>query len=164
MALIAFVLCALAAIVLVPLILTAVGFSGSTEMLLSFLRWPLLSLLVLFGLSALYRYGPSRQNAQWKWVTPGSVLATFLWLAESGAFSWYVAHFGRYNLTYGSLGAAVAFMTWIWLSTIIILLGGQVNAEMEHQTSHDTTVGPAQPLGSRRAHMADTLGQGIGKS
>jgi membrane protein len=163
MALIAFTLCALAALVLVPMFLTSLGFTGSTETILSLQRWPLLALLVMSGLSALYRYGPSRHNAQWKWVTPGSVLATVLWLAESGAFSWYVAHFGRYNLTYGSLGAAVAFMTWIWLSTIVILLGGQLNAEMEHQTSHDTTVGPTKPLGSRHAHMADTLGQAAGK-
>jgi membrane protein len=164
LALIAFVLFTLAALVIAPLALRSLGFASSSETLLSLLRWPLLSVVVLLGLSALYRYGPSRHNAQWKWVTPGSVLATLLWLAGSGAFSWYVAHFGRYNLTYGSLGAAVAFMTWIWLSTIIILLGGQLNAEMEHQTSHDTTVGPTKPLGSRRAHMADTLGQGIGKT
>jgi membrane protein len=164
LALIAFILFTLAALVIVPVVLRSVGFTGSSETLLSLLRWPVLSLIVLSGLSALYRYGPSRHNAKWKWVAPGSVLATFLWLAESAVFSWYVAHFGRYNLTYGSLGAAVAFMTWIWLSTIIILLGGQLNAEMEHQTAHDTTVGAAKPLGSRRAHMADTLGQGIGKT
>lgn len=162
--LIAFLLFTLAALVVAPLLLKSVGFTSSSETFLSLIRWPLLALVVLAGLSALYRYGPSRHNAQWKWVTLGSVLATFLWLAESGAFSWYVAQFERYNLTYGSLGAAVAFMTWIWLSTIIILLGGQLNAEMEHQTSHDTTVGATKPLGSRRAHMADTLGQGIGKT
>jgi membrane protein len=93
--LIAFILFTLAALVVAPLLLKSVGFNSSGEALLSLLRWPILAVVVLSGLSALYRYGPSRQNAQWKWVTPGSVLATFLWLAESGAFSWYVAHFER---------------------------------------------------------------------
>ncbi|GGH24601.1 hypothetical protein GCM10007036_31120 [Alsobacter metallidurans] len=162
-ALILFVLVALSALVVLPIVLAYLGMSSGTETIISLLRWPILAIVVLSGLSALYRYGPSRENAQWKWVTPGSLLATVCWLAGSGAFSWYVVSFGRYNLTYGSLGAAVAFMTWIWLSMIIILLGGQLNAEMEHQTSHDTTVGPTKPLGSRHAHMADTLGQAIGK-
>lgn len=162
--LILFFLIALAAVLVVPIILKSVGFADGDGVLLSLVRWPLLLVIVLSGLSALYRYGPSRHNAQWKWVTPGSLLATFLWLAESAIFSWYVAHFGNYNATYGSLGAAVAFMTWFWLSTIIILVGGQLNAEMEHQTLWDTTTGPIKPPGSREAHMADTLGQARGKS
>ncbi len=74
-------------------------------------------------------------------------------------FSWYVGNFGKYNQTYGSLGAAIGFMTWIWISTTIVLLGAQVNAEMEHQTAEDTTVGKPQPMGTRRARMADTVGQ-----
>jgi membrane protein len=156
---IVFVLLALAAIVIVPIVLNYVGFATIGEVVLSLLRWPVLLLIVLFGLAVLYRYGPSRRNAQWKWVTWGSVLSAILWLAASLLFSWYVANFGNYNTTYGSLGAAIGFMTWIWLSTIIILLGGELNAEMEHQTARDTTVGPSKPLGSRGAHMADTVGK-----
>jgi membrane protein len=110
----------------------------------------------------LYRYGPSRREAQWKWITWGSFVAATLWVVESILFSWYVGHFGNYNATYGSLGAVVGFMTWIWLSTTIILLGGELNAEMEHQTARDTTIDPPKPLGSRGAHMADTVGASMG--
>ncbi|SFV12930.1 YihY family inner membrane protein [Methylobacterium sp. UNCCL125] len=85
-------------------------------------------------------------------------MAAVLWLSASLLFSWYVSNFGSYNKTYGSLGAAVGFMTWIWISTIIVLLGAQVNAEMEHQTAEDTTVGEPQPLGARGAKMADSVG------
>jgi membrane protein len=158
---IAFLLLALAAIVVVPVILNFVGLATSVEMLLAFSRWPLLLLVMLMGLAVLYRFGPSRRNAEWKWVTWGSVLAAVLWLVESVLYSWYVANFGNYNATYGSLGAAIGFMTWIWLSTIIILLGGELNAETEHQTARDTTVGAPKPLGSRGAHMADTVGASV---
>ena len=91
-------------------------------------------------------------------MTPGSTLAALLWLVGSLLFSWYVSSFGSYNQTYGSLGAAIGFMTWIWISLMIVLMGAQLNAEMEHQTAEDTTVGKPQPLGERRAQMADTLG------
>jgi membrane protein len=155
---IAFLILAVAAIVVVPVILSYMGFATLGEKLLALLRWPLLLLVMLLGLAVLYRYGPSRRNTEWKWVTWGSVLAAGLWLAGSLLFSWYVANFANYNATYGSLGAAIGFMTWIWPSTIIILLGGELNAEMEHQTAHDTTVGEPKPLGSRGAHMADTVG------
>ncbi|SEF12303.1 membrane protein [Rhizobiales bacterium GAS191] len=158
LAAIAFLILAVAFIVVVPVILSYVGFATLSEKLLALLRWPLLLLVMLLGLAVLYRYGPSRRNAEWKWVTWGSVLAAGLWLAGSLLFSWYVANFGNYNATYGSLGAAIGFMTWIWLSTIIILLGGELNAEMEHQTARDTTVGEPKPLGARGAHMADTVG------
>ena len=113
---------------------------------------------MLGGLAVLYRYGPSRDAPRWHWVTGGSAVAAVLWLGGSLLFSWYVAHFGSYNKTYGSLGAAIGFMTWIWISTIIVLLGAQVNAEMEHQTAEDTTVGEPQSLGTRGAKMADTVG------
>ncbi|GJE43009.1 hypothetical protein AEGHOMDF_2186 [Methylobacterium soli] len=90
-------------------------------------------------------------------MTWGSAVAGLLWLVVSGLFSWYVANFGSYNETYGSLGAAIGFMTWIWLSTTVVLLGAELNAEMEHQTARDTTVGGRKPLGARQARMADTV-------
>ena len=90
-------------------------------------------------------------------MTWGSVVAGVLWLIVSGLFSWYVANFGSYNETYGSLGAAIGFMTWIWISTTVVLLGAELNAEMEHQTARDTTVGDHKPLGARQARMADTV-------
>ena len=93
------------------------------------------------------------------WVTPGSLVAAGLWLVASLLFSWYASNFGSYNETYGSLGAVIGFMTWIWLSAIVVLLGAEINAETEHQTAHDTTDGPPQPMGARGATMADTVGK-----
>ena len=88
----------------------------------------------------------------------GSAAATILWLGASALFSWYAASFGKFNETYGSLGAAIGFMTWIWISGIAILLGAELNAETEHQTARDTTTGSPKPIGVRGAHMADTVG------
>ena len=93
-----------------------------------------------------------------KWLTPGSIFAAVVWLVGSILFSWYVANFGSYNETYGSLGAVIGFMTWIWLSAVVVLTGAEINAEIEHQTAHDTTVGHRQPMGARGATMADTVG------
>ncbi|MCJ2095737.1 YihY/virulence factor BrkB family protein [Methylobacterium sp. J-072] len=153
----AFLILALAAVVVLPVVLTYVGF-GPDAWWLTLLRWPALLVAVLLGLAMLYRYGPSRDAPRWRWVTPGGAAAAVLWIVASLLFSWYVAHFGSYNKTYGSLGAAIGFMTWIWISTMIVLAGAQLNAEMEHQTAEDTTVGEPQPLGTRRARMADSVG------
>jgi membrane protein len=149
----------LAAIVVVPIVLNDIGFPSGGEQAFSLLRWPILFVITLFVLAAIYRYGPIRRQAKWKWITAGSVLAAVLWLSGSLLFSWYVTNFGNYNATYGSLGAVVGFMTWIWLSATIVLLGGELNAEIEHQTAIDTTAGPPKPLGQRGAHMADTVGE-----
>lgn len=153
-----FLVSALAAVIVLPIVFKFIGL-GEGAWWLSQLRWPVLLVAVLFGLALLYRFGPSRDAPRWRWATPGSALAAILWLGGSGLFSWYVANFGKYNQTYGSLGAAIGFMTWIWLSTTIVLLGAQLNAEMEHQTAEDTTVGEPVPLGSRQATMADTVGK-----
>ena len=112
--------------------------------------------------SVLYRYGPSRDKAQWAWVTAGSLVAAVLWLVASLLFSWYVSSFGSYNETYGSLGAVIGFMTWIWISAIVVLLGAEINAETEHQTARDTTEGPRKPMGVRGATMADNVGRSTG--
>jgi membrane protein len=152
-------LLALGAIVIVPILWRYFSFSTGVDRFVSLLRWPLLFVMALLGLALLYRYGPSRRYAKWTWITAGGALAAILWLLGSILFSWYVASFGNYNATYGSLGAAVGFMTWIWLSTIVVLLGGELNAEIEHQTSVDSTIGMPKPLGRRGAHMADTVGK-----
>jgi len=107
-------------------------------------------------------YGPSRETARWRWVTWGSAIAALLWLAVSGLFSWYATSFGKFNETYGSLGAIIGFMTWLWISAIVILLGAEIDAEMEHQTARDTTTGSPRPMGVRGARMADTLGAAQG--
>lgn len=110
------------------------------------------------ALALIYRYGPSREAPQWRWITWGSAAAVVLWLAASALFSWYAASFGKFNETYGSLGAMIGFMTWLWISAIVILLGAELDAEMEHQTARDTTTGSPKPMGSRGATMADTVG------
>lgn len=160
LALILFAILAMSAVVLLPVVLGMIGLGGTTGMLLQYGRWPVLLLLVGLVLACLYRWGPSRASPQWRWVSWGSALAALLWLAGSAAFSWYVANFGNFNETYGSLGAVIGFMTWIWMSAAVILLGGELNAEMEHQTARDTTAEPEAPLGDRRAAMADNVAPG----
>jgi membrane protein len=106
------------------------------------IKWPVLLVAVLLAISLLYRYAPSRRDAKWRWITWGSAVATIGWIAVSILFSWYATNFGSYNKTYGSLGAAIGFMTWIWLSVTVVLLGAELDAEMERQTYRNTTVGP----------------------
>jgi membrane protein len=154
-----FVVLALTGLVIMPLALKFIGFATATEALISFLRWPVLLVTVAVSLAFLYRYGPSRRDARWRWVSWGSIVAAILWIAASMLFSWYVATFDSYNRVYGSLGAGIGFMVWLWMSAVIVLFGGEVNAEMEHQTARDTTEGKPKPLGSRGAMMADHVGK-----
>ncbi len=140
-----------------PLIFAAVGLSSVADLVIEVARWPVLLVGLLAALAVLYRFGPSRHRAQWRWVTWGGGIAAIAWIALSYGFSWYVSHFGNYNKTYGSLGAAIGFMTWIWLSSTVLLLGAQINAEMETQTSRDTTAGGGKPLGARGAAAADNV-------
>jgi membrane protein len=151
-------LLAIAAIVILPLILSPIGLGSMTETLTRIARWPVLLVVLLIGLAVLYRYGPDRRAARWQWVSVGSVFAAVTWIAASFLFSWYLASFANYNATYGSLGAVVGLMIWLWISTILVLLGAELNAEIEHQTSRDSTVGDEKPLGVRGAVMADTMG------
>ena len=144
---------------MLPLLLSFVGLGGIGETLLRLLRWPALLVLVVLGLAVLYRFGPSRDQARWQWLSVGSVFASIAWLAGSALLSWYLESFADYDATYGSLGAAIGLMMWMWVSAIVILFGAQLNSEIEHQTSRDSTVGPEQPLGERGAAMADTVGR-----
>ncbi|MGG5823407.1 YihY/virulence factor BrkB family protein [Falsiroseomonas sp. HW251] len=152
-----FAIVSMIAVILLPVVFNVIGLQTQVEWLLRIARWPLLLLLVGTILAALYRFGPSRERARWRWVTWGSAMAAIVWFAGSIGFSWYVENFGSYNETYGSLGAVIGFMTWIWISSAVVLLGGELNAEMEHQTARDTTTGPEQPMGTRGAKMADTV-------
>ena len=153
---IAFTVLAMAAVAAVPQTLSLLGIPGLIG--LSVLRWPAMLLVMIGLLSLLYRYGPCREHARWRWISPGSVAASIGWMAMSLGFSWYVANFGHYDRTYGSLGAIVGFMTWIWLSLIVVLFGAELNAEIESQTSVDTTTGLARPMGARGAAVADRKG------
>jgi membrane protein len=147
-----------AAVVVLPIVLNIIGFASVVALVTAVARWPLMLVVVIAALSILYRYGPSRRPAKWRWIGWGSSLAALLWIAASLGFSFYVGRFGSYNATYGSLGAAIGFMTWIWISAIVILLGAEVSAQIEHQTAMDSTVGAPKPLGARGAVMADEVG------
>jgi membrane protein len=157
-----FVLAALGSILVVPILLQHVGLSNAGDLLLRLGRWPAMYLILTFALAVIYRYGPSRETPKWRWITWGSAMAALLWLAVSGMFSWYAANFGNFNETYGSLGAVIGFMTWLWISAMVILLGAEIDAEIEHQTARDTTTGAPKPMGVRGARMADTVGAAQG--
>ncbi len=149
---------ALGLIAVVPAVLDSLGLGSTAKTLIAWLRWPLLFVIALGILAVFYRYAPSRDEARWRWVSWGSAIATLLWIVGSIAFSLYVRNFGSYNETYGSLGAVIILLTWLWLTAFIVLLGAELNAEMEHQTARDTTAGRPQPMGRRGARMADTVG------
>jgi membrane protein len=155
---IAAVLIAVGAVVVTPLALERIGFGASTESVVRIVRWPALVLSMLASLAILYRYGPSRREAKWEWLSVGAVVATLAWFSGSAALSYYLAEFANYDATYGSLGAAIGTMTWMWMSAIVVLFGAALNSEIEHQTAIDSTVGAEKPLGARGATMADTVG------
>jgi len=151
-----FAIIAIAGILAVPVILHALpSFLGTV---INWARWPIMAALVAVALAFIYRYGPNRDEPKWRWISWGSAFAAVGWLVFSAVFSFYAAKFGTFNQTYGSLGAVIGFMLWIWLSVTVILLGGKLNAEIEHQTLRDTTEGEPEPLGERGARMADTVG------
>ena len=154
---IVFVMGAMVGVVLLPQVLEALHLPVSSRTLISLARWPAILAMVALFLAGLYRFGPSRENAKWRWVTWGGSLAAAAWIAVSLTFSWYVQSFGSFDRTYGSLGAGVGFMVWIWLSTLVALCGAQLNSELEHQTSVDTTTGGWRPLGLRGAAQADSV-------
>jgi membrane protein len=152
------VLVAIGAIAAMPAVFSTGQLQGPSALIAQIARWPILFVVIALGLALVYRYGPSRAEPQWRWITWGSAFAAVAWVAVSVAFSWYAANFGSYNKTYGSLGAIVVFMFWIWLSVSVVLIGAELDAEMEHQTMRDTTAGGGKPMGARGARMADTVG------
>ena len=137
------VLLALAILIALPLVLDHIGHASLTTLLLTIGRWPILFVLVGFTLSLVYRFGPCRAAPQWRWITWGSALAAFAWLVASALFSWFVGNFGSYDKTYGSLGAIIGFMTWIWVSIIVVLIGAKLDAEIEPRASRAGQAGAA---------------------
>ncbi len=152
-----FILLAMASVVVLPVAMHFLGIEGTLGTLLGLGRWPVLLAAIGLFLAFVYRFGPSRDRAQWRWVSWGSAAAAIGFVAVSVGFSYYVSNFGSYNETYGSLGAVIGFMTWVWLSSTVVLVGAELDAEMEHQTARDTTSGPERPIGARGAKMADTV-------
>jgi membrane protein len=123
------------------------------------LRWLTVYLAATLVFSLIYRYGPSRRLANWRWVAPGGAAAAALWMGGSVIYTWGLDHFAHFGVTYGSLGAILGLMLWLWFSSMTVLVGAELNAEIEHQTARDTTIGPPRPLGQRGAVMADTVGK-----
>lgn len=126
-------------------------------------RWALLWVFLVLALAVIYRYAPDRADARWRWVTWGSAIAATMWLIGSVLFSLYVRNFGSYGETYGALGGVVVLLLWFFMSGYVVVLGAEINAELEHQTARDSTTGPEQPMGERGAHVADTLGEARSK-
>jgi membrane protein len=154
-----FLLVTVALIAFLPAILDAVGLGGGAgRTVATVLRWPLLAVVFVGGLAVLYRLAPDRDNAEWRWVSIGAVVAAVLWLAGSALFSVYTARFASYDQTYGSLGSIVVLMLWLLLTAYAIILGAELNAETERQTARDSTEGRDRPLGGRDATAADTVG------
>lgn len=161
-----FTLCAMIAaaaviglVAVLPVLLAYVWLDHYQEELALIARWPALILLVVVAILAIYRFGPSREPARLRWMTWGAALTVVAWLAMSFAFSFYLGHFANYNATYGTLGALIGFLIWTWLSVTILIIGAELNAELEHQTERDSTTGTPRPIGTRGAYVADTLGE-----
>ena len=161
--LIGVLLLGLGATLAVPAIVAFLALPDWFETLLTYGSWVLLAALTTLALAVLYRYGPARDNAEWKWLTPGSVIACILWIVASVGFSIYVSNFGSYNESFGSMAGAFILLMWLWISAFIVLLGAEFNSEMEAQTRKDSTTGPDEPMGQRDAVKADRLGRAKGK-
>ena len=149
---------AIALIAVLPGAMQLLAVGSATKWLLLLVQWPLLIVLVMAGLALLYRFGPDRVKPQWRWVTPGAIAATVLWIIASIGFTFYVTNFNSYNKTYGSLGGVVILLTWLYLSALVVPLGAVINAQSERQTRKDSTEGAPRAMGLRGPHAADSLG------
>ena len=129
------------------------------QWVVAILRFVVLAALLIFGLAALYRYAPDRDKPKWTWVSWGSAIATLLWVLASIGFSIYANSFGNYNKTYGALAGIIILMFWLYLTAVIVLVGAELNTEMELQTARDTTKGPEEPMGERGGHAADHVAE-----
>jgi membrane protein len=152
------VLITLALVVALPAVLQSFDVGDVGKIALGLARWVLLAALLAFGLGVIFRYGPQRRRPRWRWVTPGTIVAVVVGLAASIGFSIYVTLMGNYNKTYGSLGAIIVLLLWLYLMAYAVLFGAAMNAELERQTEHDTTAGEDRPKGERGAYVADTVG------
>jgi membrane protein len=155
---IVFIVIAFAVIALLPSLLAKTGLGTAGRVIIGLLRWVLLLAGMTVGVGVIYRYGPDRDAARWKWVSVGAIVAAVMWVAGSILFSIYTANFGKYNETYGSLGAVVVLLLWLLLTALAVIVGAEINCEVERQTAKDSTEGAPKPMGSRNAVAADTLG------
>ncbi len=152
-----FLVLTLALIAVVPVVLNVVPLGPVGTVLAQLLRWGLLLALIVAGLGVLYRVAPDRKPAKFRWVSVGSLVAALLWLLGSAGFSLYVNFFGNYNKTYGALAGVIVLLLWLFLTSYVVLLGAEINAQAEYQTERDTTIGEPQPMGQRQAVVADSM-------
>ena len=160
LAMIVGVLLAATLAVVLPVVLSFMAISPALELLIRVLSYVPLALIVVAGIAIIYRWGPDREPAKWRWLTPGSIAATVLWLIASVGFSLYVQNFGSYNETFGSIAGVIVVLMWMWISAFVVLMGAELNSEIEAQTARDTTTSPREPIGHRGAVKADTIGAG----
>ena len=146
-------------VIALPRIIEASPLQFGVQRLISIAIWPALAISFILALAVLYRVAPDRNAARWRWVSVGSIFAVGSWILVTVGFQFYVNNFGSYNETYGSLAGVIVILLWLWLTAVLVLLGAEINAEMEHQTARDTTIGGDQPMGRRGAVKADTLGE-----
>lgn len=154
-----FIAVAVFSVVAFPEVISRTGLGVGTRRVLNILIWPVLAVGFGIALGILYRIAPDRRHARWRWIAPGSVFAVLAWIAVTLGFRLYVSNFGSYNETYGSIAAVIVILLWLWLTAVIVLLGAEINAEIEHQTAVDTTIGASRPIGRRGAAKADSLGE-----
>lgn len=152
-----FLVLTLALIAVVPVMLRIMPLGPLGAALVQVVRWALLVALIMVGLAVLYRVAPDRNPPKFRWVSVGSVVAALLWLLGSAGFSLYINSFGNYNKTYGALTGVIVLLLWLFLTSYIVLLGAEINAQAEYQTGCDTTTGEPQPMGQRGAVVADTM-------
>ncbi|WP_308917604.1 YihY/virulence factor BrkB family protein [Jannaschia sp. LMIT008] len=141
----------------IPIVVGNIPFDRTAELIALYARWPVLATLIFAGLTLLYRFAPNRRDARWRWLMPGAITGSVLWMALSVAFSIYVERFNDYGAMFGTLSVAVVMMLWVYYSALVIAIGAILNAEIELQTRRDSTVGPPKPRGQRGAVVADAL-------
>ncbi len=147
---------------LLPATLSLIQLDSMVEIGVSVVGWTLLLVFILVALALLFRFGPSRRQARWQWLSVGSIAAAFIWLIASAGFAFFTANFASYNQSFGSLTGVVVLLLWLWISAFVVLMGAAVNAEMEAQTKIDSTIGEPRPMGERGATKADELGEAFG--
>lgn len=152
-----FFVVSITAIAAVPAAIALLNLGPGLTAALASLQWLALGIAAMIALAAVYRFAPCRAYARFRWLTPGAVVATVLWLLTSLLFSIYVANFGNYNETFGSIGAVVVLLLWFYISAFAVCVGAEINAELERQTYRDTTTGPSRPIGRRGAYVADSV-------
>ncbi len=143
-----------------PAVIDKLNLPGTLQALLAFARWIVLAIIIYLVIAVTYKFAPHRASPKFLWINPGAISATVLWLGGSLLFTYYVNNFGSYDKAYGSIAAVVILLLWFYLTGFIIILGAEINSEIEHQTHADTTAGPDKPPGKRGAYYADRVADG----